>query len=252
MISNNLLNYVLALGDDRLILSHRLAEWCGHAPILEEDIAMTNVSLDILGQSILFYKYAAELEGNGKNEDYYAYKRNEAEFKNLLLVEQPNEDFAYTMARQFYFDAFEIFFYEELAKSSNPELKAIAEKSIKETKYHIRHSSQWMLRLGDGTEESNRRVQEACDYLWMYVGEMFTNLPEEKELIEAGVIPDNSLLMEKWFDFVVNVKREAGIKLPHPNAFMQKGGRLGSHTENLGHILAEMQYLPRAFPDAKW
>lgn len=252
MISNNLLKYVLALGDDRLILSHRIGEWCGHAPILEEDIAMTNVSLDILGQSILFYKYAAELEGNERNEDYYAYKRNETEFRNLLLVEQPNVDFAYTMARQFYFDAFEFFFYEELLKSNNIELKAIAEKSIKETKYHIRHSSQWMLRLGDGTEESNRRVQEACDYLWMYVGEMFTNLPEDKELIESGVIPDNSLLWDKWFEFVSNVQKEAVIKLPDAKAFMQKGGRLGSHTENLGHILAEMQYLPRAFPNAKW
>jgi len=213
---------------------------------------LTNVSLDILGQAILFYKYAAELENNGKNEDYYAYKRNEAEFKNLLLVEQQNEDFAYTMARQFYFDSFEFFFYEELLKSNNEQLKAIAEKSIKETKYHIRHSSQWMLRLGDGTEESNRKIQEACDYLWMYGGEMFTNLPEEKELIESGAIPDNALLWDKWYEFVCNLKKEAGINIPPANSFMQKGGRLSSHTENLGHILAEMQYLPRAFPEAKW
>ncbi|HRP01877.1 MAG TPA: phenylacetate-CoA oxygenase subunit PaaC [Candidatus Kapabacteria bacterium] len=252
MSNNNLLNYVLALADDRLILSHRLAEWCGHAPILEEDIALTNIALDSLGQASLFYKYAADIEGNGRTEDDYAYKRSEREFRNLLLVEQANQDFAYTLARQFFFDAYELFLYEELLKSSDSQLQAIAEKSIKETKYHIRHSTQWMLRLGDGTDESKLRIQAACDYLWMYVGEMFTNLEEENDLIINNIIPANKLLWNKWFDFVSDVMKEATLITPPPDAFMQSGGRHGIHTEHLGHILADMQYLPRTYPNAKW
>lgn len=252
LISSNLLNFVLRNGDDRLILSHRLAELCGHAPILEEDIALTNIALDVLGQAILFYKYAAELENNGKTEDYYAYKRNEREFKNLLLVEQPNEDFAYVIARQFYFDTYEYFFYEELINSKDKQLSAIAEKSIKETKYHLRHSSQWMLYLGDGTEESHNRLTNACNYLWMYTGEMFQNQDEDLPLIEQGIIPDLNKIKPKWIDAVSKVKEEAQLGKYDPNSFMQKGGRLGNHTEYLGHILSEMQYLTRAYPEAKW
>lgn len=252
MTSSNLLNFVIRNGDDRLILSHRLAELCGHAPILEEDIALTNIALDVLGQAILFYKYAAELENNGKTEDYYAYKRNEREFKNLLLLEQPNEDFAYVIARQFYFDTYEYFFYEELINSKDKQLSAIAEKSIKETKYHLRHSSQWMLYLGDGTEESHNRLINACNYLWMYTGEMFQNQDEDLPLIEQGIIPDLNKIKLKWIDSVTKIKEQALLGKYDPNSFMQKGGRQGNHTEYLGHILSEMQYLTRAYPNAKW
>jgi len=250
--NDNLLNYALRNGDDRLILAHRLGEWCGSAPILEEDIALTNVALDVLGQSILFYKYAAELEGTDNDEDFYAYKRGEQEFRNLLLTEQPNEDFAYTIARQFYFDTFDYYFFDELTKSKNSNLSAIAEKSIKEAKYHLRHSSQWMLRLGDGTTESNSRINDACGYLWMYTGELFENQSGDEVLIESVIIPDLYLLHDNWLNSILQIKKEAGIALPDEGQFMQKGGRIGKHTEYLGHIISDMQYLSRVFPNAKW
>ena len=254
MISNNLLlrDYIAKHGDDRLILGHRIAEWCGHAPILEEDIALTNISLDLIGQASMLYKYAAEIDGTGINEDYFPYRRPERDFRNLLLVEQPNEDFAFTIARQFYFDVYDYYFLDELQNSKDANLSAIAVKSIKETKYHLRHSTQWMLRLGDGTEESHSRLTNSCEYLWMYTGEMFVNSPQDLELISHGIAVDVANIKEKWLDSVMNIKREAGINLPDPAAYMQKGGREGIHTENLGHILAEMQYLVRTYPDAKW
>lgn len=250
--TENLLKFVLKCGDDRLILSHRLAELCGHAPILEEDIALSNISLDLLGQTTLFYKYASELEGKGNTEDFFAYRRNERQFLNLLLVEQANDDFAYTIARQFLFDAYEIFFYEELIKSNDEQLSAIAQKSIKETKYHLRHSSQWILRLGDGTDISKSKIQTALDYLWMYSGEMFEIDENEQILIDNNIIPNNFIIYDKWIQLISKIFDEAKLNRPDTKSFMQSGGRKGIHTENLGHILAEMQYLTRSFPDAKW
>ena len=244
--------FALRHGDDRLILGHRLAEWCGHAPILEEDIALTNISLDLLGQSIQFLKYACDIENQGRTEDDLAYKRNERDFKNLLLAEQANEDFAYTICRQFYYDVYDYYFYEELCKSKDEQLAAIAAKSIKETKYHLRHSSNWMLRLGDGTEESNRKITGAVDFLWMYTGEMFQPNSIDELLLSEGIGVDLNLIKPKWIKSVFEIKEKANIYLPDVNAFMQMGGRNGLHTENLGHILAEMQYLQRAYPDSKW
>jgi ring-1,2-phenylacetyl-CoA epoxidase subunit PaaC len=251
-LNSAIYEYAVRHGDDRLILGHRLAEWCSHAPILEEDIALTNISLDLLGQSIQFLKYACEVENKGRTEDDLAYKRSEREFKNLLITEQANENFAYSICRQFYYDVYDYYFYEELSKSKDERLAAIASKSIKETKYHLRHSSNWMLRLGDGTELSNKKLKEAVDFLWMYTGEMFTPDNIDELLLSESFGVDLKLIKPKWIDSVFEIKKKAKIDLPDVNAFMQYGGRKGLHTENLGHILAEMQYLQNAYPDANW
>ncbi len=247
-----LYNFVLKHGDDRLILGHRLSEWSSAAPILEEDIAMSNIALDMLGQAVLFLSYAGELEGHGRNEDSLAYTRSERDFRNLLLTEQSAEDFAYALARQFFYDVYDYYFMEALQSSHDKRLKGIAEKSFKESKYHLRHSSGWILRLGDGTNESHERITEAVDFLWMYTGEMFETDEYDAILIAEGIVVDVSQLKVKWYESVSQLLQKATLEVPPLDAFMQTGGRKGIHTENLGHILAEIQYLRRSYPDAKW
>lgn len=247
-----LFDFCLRLGDDRLIIGHRLSEWCGHAPILEEDIALANIALDQIGQASTMLKYAGEIEGKGRTEDDLAYLRLEEEFRNSLLAELPNGDFAQTIVRQFFFDAFDYLLLSELVNSKDETLAGFAGKSLKETKYHLRHSSEWLVRLGDGTEESRKRTEDAVNALWMYTGDMFAQTDADKELSAQGIIPDTLSLRTKWFDMVKEIFTRAKLELPTEDAFMQSGSREGKHTENLGYILAELQYLPRRYPDAKW
>lgn len=251
-IRNDLFDYLLRLGDDRLILGHRLSEWCGHGPILEEDIALSNMALDCVGQAIAFLKLAGEVEGRGRSEDDLAYFREAIEFKNLMLVEQPNGDFACTMARQFLFDAYSLHLLEALQKSSFPELAAIAQKSLKEVRYHIRHSSQWILRLGDGTEESHMRAQRAFEELWRFTPEMFESDAVEERLAAAGMAVTADTLKAPWLETITMVLKEATLTIPAEEKFLLSGSRQGRHTEHLGYILAQMQILPRSYPDARW
>jgi len=251
-IKKHLSIYAQRHGDDRLILGHRLSEWCGYGPILEEDLATTNTSLDLIGQSVMWLKYAAETDGLGKTEDDMAYLRSEREFKNVLLVEQQNEDFAYTTARQFFFDVYDLIFYSELRNSTDETLRGIAEKSVKESTYHVRHSSEWMLRLGDGTEESHQKIKNAVADLWMYTGELFFMDETDEILIKEGIAIDLNKVKTLWYENVSKIINEATLEVPSLDTFMQKGGRKGIHSENLGHILSELQYLKRAFPTAKW
>lgn len=246
-----LIEYCLRLADTSLILGQRLAEWCGHGPILEEDIALTNISLDCIGQARGFYSYAAELEGSGKTEDDYAYMRDERDFKNLLIVEQPNMDFAQTIMRQFFVSAFQLYFFDALTKSSDQTLAALAEKSLKEVSYHFRHASAWVIRLGDGTAESKRRMENAIDELWLYTGDMFDMDKTELELSQKSIAVDRSKLKSLWDKKVQEVFSEATLTVPE-NVFMMSGSREGKHTEHLGFILAEMQSLHRAHPGAEW
>jgi len=249
-----LFEYLQRLGDDRLILGHRLSEWCGHGPILEEDIALANVALDLLGQATIFLRMAGEVEGQGRDEDALAYFREAVEFRNCQLVELPKGDFAFTIARQFLFDVYDVVLLDALTKSTNAELAAIAAKSLKEARYHVRHSGEWMLKLGDGTEESHRRVQTALDTLWRFTGELFAADQIDAELAASGVAPDLAALKPQWESLVRDVLDRATLTTPNdvprlPNA---KGGRSGAHTEHLGHLLAEMQIVARSHPGATW
>jgi ring-1,2-phenylacetyl-CoA epoxidase subunit PaaC len=246
-----LFKYVIRLADNALILGHRLSEWSSFAPILEEDLALTNIALDLLGRAQALYKYATEIEGKGRTEDDLVYKRAERQFFNVLLVEQPNGDFASTIARQIFNSAYELLFLEELSKSKDATLSALAIKCLKEVRYHWRHAHDWLLRLGDGTEESHERMQRGVDDLWMFTGELFEIDEVEAILIEEGIAVDNSSVYEAWNKMVTDAIKEATLKRP-ADGYMQTGGRNGVHSENLGFILAEMQYLPRAYPDAKW
>lgn len=249
--SDTLFQYLLRLADDRLILGHRLSEWCGHAPILEEDIALANIALDCIGQASALLGLAGEVEGKGRTADDLAYFREGIDFRNCLLVEQPRGDFAFTIARQFLFDAHAFHLDRELAQSSFPKLAAVAAKSFKETCYHLRHSRQWMLRLGDGTEESHRRVQKAVDELWRFTGELFRADDLETALTERGVAPDRTAIERSWREYVDEVFKEARLQAPS-SPHMVGGGRQGRHTEHLGHLLAELQIVARSFPEAKW
>lgn len=246
-----LFQYTLRLGDSNLILGHRLSEWCGFGPYLEEDIALTNIALDLVGQSRSFLAYAAKVEDKGRDEDDLAYFRKERDFLNILMAEQPNGDFGKTMMRQFLFDVFHFYFQEELQNSKDEELSSIAAKSIKEVTYHLRHSSEWMLRLGDGTKESHNRVQNALDDLWKFTGEMFEMNEVDEILIKEGIAPDLNAIKKKWDKKVKEVFEEATLKIPD-NQWMMNGSREGKHTEHLGYILAELQHIPRTYPDAKW
>jgi ring-1,2-phenylacetyl-CoA epoxidase subunit PaaC len=246
-----LFDYLLWLGDSALVLGHRLSEWCGHGPILEEDIAMTNIALDLVGQARLFLAYAGELEGKGRSEDDLAYLRDVMAYKNALLVEQPNGDFANTMIRQFLFTSFGYHLLTAFTSSTDEKLRSIAEKAIKETTYHLRHCSDWTIRLGDGTEESHKRAQDALNNLWMLTDDMFINQPADKKLIDSKIVPDLASIKTQWQETLKKVLGEATLTLPE-SSFMMKGGRTGNHSEHLGFILAELQFLPRAYPDAKW
>jgi len=246
-----LFEYLLRLGDDKLILGHRLSEWCGHAPALEEDIALANIALDCVGQANAFLTFAAEVEDKGRNEDDLAYFRNEIQFKNLLLLEQPNKDFAHTITRQFFYSSFGIYFFQDLAKSKLEFLAGISSKAVKETSYHLRHCKEWMRRLGDGTEESHRRAQEAVNDLWRFTDELFFKNDIDELLIQENILPDTNSLREMWRTYAEEILTQATLQIPQ-NENMQTGGRKGIHTEHLGHLLAEMQIVARSYPNAKW
>jgi len=244
-----LLHAVLARADDALVHAHRLSEWAGHAPMLEEDLALANVALDLLGQARSLYQYAAELEGTGRTEDDLAYLRDAPGFRNLLLLEQPKGDFAVTIARLFLHSAFLHPFWRAAMGSTDATLAAIAAKAEKEVAYHLRHSAEWLIRLGDGTEESRRRAQDALDRLWRFTGEIFA--AEDADLVARGVLPDPASLRPEWDATVARVLAEATLVRPK-DGWMQTGGRRGVHTEHLGHMLAVMQHLQRAYPGATW
>ena len=248
---NTLFEYTIRLADDSLILGHRMSEWCGHGPILEEDIALTNIALDLVGQATSLLAYAGEAEGKERDADALAFLRFDREYKNALLVEQPNGDFGMTMMRQFLFDAFRKPLFERLQHSSDKQLAAIAEKSLKETKYHLKHSSEWVIRLGDGTEESNRRIQDALNTLWRYTPDLFFADEVDQEMQQQGIAPDMAAVYADWNATVQNVFQEATIEIP-ANNWKQTGGRKGFHSEHMGHILAELQYMQRAYPNMEW
>jgi ring-1,2-phenylacetyl-CoA epoxidase subunit PaaC len=243
--------YTLRRADDALILGHRLSEWCGHAPILEEDMALTNMALDLLGQARELYSYAGAVEGKGNDEDRLAYLRDVRQYRNLLLVEQLNGDFARTIVRQFFYSAFADLYWRAMMKSGDATLAAIAAKSEKETAYHLRHSSEWMVRLGDGTAESRARAQTAIDDLWAFTGEMFDVDAGERALIEAGIAVDPTTLHPQWLESIFDIVGEATLTLPNSD-WMQQGGRSGRHSEHLGHLLSELQSMQRTFPGVTW
>lgn len=243
--------YVVRLADNALVLGHRLSEWCGHAPVLEEDLALANMGLDLIGQARLLYAYAGDVEGEGRGEDALAYLRDAGSWRNVLLVEQPNGDFAATMMRQLLYAAFAHPYCEALRHSADATLAAIAAKSAKELAYHVRHAAEWVIRLGDGTAESNRRAQDALDELWPYSGELFEADDVERALIAAGIAVDPEKIRPLWRRTIDDVVAEATLRLPH-SGWMQTGGRSGRHTEHLGHVLSEMQFLQRAYPGATW
>jgi ring-1,2-phenylacetyl-CoA epoxidase subunit PaaC len=250
-MSHALFQYTLRLADDLLILSHRLSEWCGHGPILEEDIALTNRALDHLGEARNLLSHAGELEGKGRSEDDLAFLRMERQFTNVKLVEQPNDDYAHTMVRSFLFDAYHLPLMQALLNSKDEQLAAIAGKSVKEATYHLRASSEWIIRFGDGTEESHQRAQVALDDLWTYTGELFEHDGVLEEMTKAGLAPEMAAVKATWSRTVDEVLAEATLKRP-ADGFMMTGGRKGLHSEYMGFILAEMQYLQRAYPGAEW
>jgi ring-1,2-phenylacetyl-CoA epoxidase subunit PaaC len=245
------LEYVLRLADNALVLGQRLSEWCGHAPVLEEELALANVALDLIGQSRLLLSHAGRLEGTGRDEDQLALVRLEPQYRNLTLLELPNADFGRTVARNFLFSAFQRELWQALLDSRDRELAAIAEKSLKETRYHLRHSADWVVRLGDGTDESHARVQSAVDYLWPYTAELFTEDAVDDEVSAAGVGVAWSTLEQAWQATVRPVLAEATLTVPARSAF-RSCGKLGVHSEYLGHLLAEMQQLQRSYPGAQW
>jgi ring-1,2-phenylacetyl-CoA epoxidase subunit PaaC len=251
-MANENASLLLWLADDALILGQRLSEWCGHAAVLEEDIALSNVALDLIGQARAFLTLASQEENKGRDEDQLAYFRNDREYHNLLLLELPNGDFGDTIARQFLFDQFSMLRYEALAKQTvNPEIAAIATKAIKEVRYHAAHSAKWIIRLGDGTEESKSRIQNSIDKMWEYTGEFFMDYDCAQAWTDQGILPSLQSFEHAWLDAVSKTLKEATLDIPE-SKWMQKGGRTGHHTEHLSYLLAEMQILPRTYPDAKW
>ena len=244
-------DYAIRLGDDALVLGHRLSEWCGNGPFLEEDLALANVALDYLGRARMFFNYAAELAADGSTEDTYAYTRDCRDFGNLLINELPRGDFAFTMARQYLVDEFSMAFMQALCDSNDPILAGIAEKSRKEARYHLRRSTDWMLRLGDGTPESHDRLQQAMTDIWGYTQEMFEVDALEERLIKAGIAVDVVALRQAWSARVSETLAQATIEQPRDD-WSVSGGRRGVHTESLGHMLAELQFLQRAYPAQQW
>jgi ring-1,2-phenylacetyl-CoA epoxidase subunit PaaC len=246
-----LYQYCLRIGDNALVMSYRLSEWCSKAPLLEEDLALTNIALDMIGRAQAFLKYAAEIEGSGKTEDDLAYRRPERQFYNHLITELPNNDFAYTVARSLYIAAFEHYYFQQLSGSTDAMIASLAAKTHKEVLYHLAHFRDWTLRLGDGTPESHNKMQKAINDLWMYTGELFETDDADAQMLGAGIGVDMQLVQQQWTAYVALVLQEATLALP-PQMHMQTGSRRGIHTEYLGHILAEMQFLQRAYPDAQW
>jgi len=250
-MNNNLYKYILGVADNSLILGQRMGELCGHGPSLETDIACTNISLDLFGQVRSYYQYAAKIAGDGRTEDDIAMLRKEREYINVLLVEQPNTDFAYTMARQFLFDVYHLLFLQELEKSKDLTLSAIATKSIKEVSYHQRFSSDWIKRLGDGTEDSHQRMQEAIDDLWTYTDELFHQTDADIEMVKEGIGVDVTKLKNNYYQIVNSVLEESTLSIPESKYF-QKGGKQGIHTEHLGYLLSDLQYMQRTYPNMEW
>jgi len=269
-----LLKYTLQIADNALIVGHRLSEWCGHGPVLEQDIALTNTALDHLGAARSLYQYAAEqfnnlpqeekntfftspalqsniAAGNAVDEDDMAYLRDGWDFRNVLLAEQPNNDWAYTVCRSLFLDTFNYFFYTALQNSKDETLAAIAEKSLKEVTYHLRWSSEWVIRLGDGTEESHKRMQDALGNLWAYSGELMQACETDKAALANGIGADLSAIKSKWQERITAVLSEATLNMP-ADGWMQTGGKDGRHTEHLGYMLAEMQFMQRAYPNMEW
>lgn len=263
--------FILHLADNSLIMGHRLSEWTGHGPMLEQDIAISNIALDLIGQSRNFYQYAAQLININNErevsktlypredlneavatEDSLAYLRDANEFKNILLVELPNGDWAKTIMKLFLFSVYQLYFYQKLIDSSDKQLAAIAEKSLKEVTYHVRWSSEWVIRLGDGTDESHKRISNALEDLWSFTGEMFQPADYENSLLQKRISITVSELKNDWQNKVRNVFEEATLMYPEENIWMQTGGKNGTHTEHLGYILAEMQFLQRAYPRCEW
>jgi ring-1,2-phenylacetyl-CoA epoxidase subunit PaaC len=251
MTDTPLFQYTLRLADNALVLGHRLSEWVGHAAVIEEDLAFGNMGLDLIGQARALYTYAGEVEGKGRDEDALAYLRDANDYRNILLVEQPNGDFAVTMVRQLLYAAFAYPYFEALMLSKDQTLAAIAAKAAKEMAYHLRHSSEWVIRMGDGTDESHARAQAALEELWPYTAEMFEVDQVERALIEAGVAVDPASLRATWDKTIDDVLNEATLTRPQ-DGYMQSGGRVGRHSEHLGFILAELQFLQRAYPGATW
>ncbi len=262
-MKENLINYTLHLADNALVMGQRLGEWCGHGPILEQDIALSNIALDYVGQARNFYQYAAELinaipaeqrsnslsfgEGWGEvSEDSLAYFRNDRDYKNNLLVELPNGDWAQTVLKEFLFSTYQFFLYEQLKSNKDERLSAIAEKSLKEVTYHLKWSGEWVIRLGDGTEESKRRMEKAVDEVWIFTGELFEVAEYDKPFTDLASIQKN------WNERINAVFEEATLQAPEAKTWHQSGGKNGIHTEHLSYILAEMQVLPRTYPDAIW
>ena len=249
---NHKFGYVLRLADNVMVLSQRLSQWCGKGPALEEDMALTNVALDLIGQARLWYSYAAELEGKGRTEDDLAFLRDAHDFHNFLLLEQPNGTYADTLMRQFLFDTWHYHYLQALKQSTDQQIAAIAEKSLKEVTYHLRRSSDLVVRLGDGTELSQEMMQTALEELWRFTGEMFIDDEIDVAMQAAGISPLPSALKVAWDTHLADVMHAATLRLPDANSWMQKGGKQGVHTEHMGYLLAEMQFLQRAYPGAQW
>ena len=246
------IEYALHLADNALILGHRNSEWTGHGPILEQDIALSNIALDLIGQARYLYQYAAKLIGSDTTEDQLAYGRDSWDFRNCLLVEQENGDWGKTVLRQFLFSAWQFYFYGRLLHSQDRELAAIAEKSLKEVTYHLRWSGEWVIRLGDGTKESHARMERALDQLWKFTGELFAPAVYERELAVEGVAVDLHSIRSLWEEKVAEVLGEAQLTAGAVDTWMQTGGKEGRHTEHLGYLLAEMQFLQRTYPGCEW
>ncbi|MBC8266894.1 MAG: phenylacetate-CoA oxygenase subunit PaaC [Flavobacteriales bacterium] len=247
---DNLINYTLRIADNALILGQRMSQWCSNGPTLEEDIAMVNISLDLFGQANGFYEYASSIDGN-KSADDFAFLRSEREYFNNLIVEQGNGHFGDTIVRNFLFDTYSVLFYTKLQNSSDDTLAALSSKSLKEAKYHLRHSSNWLIRLGDGTDESNKKVQKSLNDIWMFTGNLFEMDELDTDMLNKGIGIDNSLLKSEWDKKVNDTLSSAKLNRPE-DGYMQTGSKEGIHTEHLGHLLSEMQFLQRAHPNAKW
>jgi ring-1,2-phenylacetyl-CoA epoxidase subunit PaaC len=252
-LNKALIEFCLRIADNSLIHAQRISEWTGHGPILEEDIAMSNVALDLIGQSRGFYTYAAQLEGNGKTEDIYAFHRGEREFRNKLIVELPdNKDFGFTMMKLFLNGCFDYLMFRDLMKSTDETISGLAAKSIKEVTYHVRHSGEWVVRLGDGTAESHQRIQNSLNELWSFTNELFEQDSIDELLISNGIAFDKESVRNEWMKMVTEIFDKATLSIPENTTYFASGGLKGVHSEHFGFLLAEMQYLPRMYPDAVW
>ena len=248
---NALFQYLLRLGDNALINGHRLSEWCSRGPILEEDLAMTNMALDNIGRADALLEYAGQVEGLGRTADDLAYRRGERQFYNTLITELPIGDFAFTVAKQLIISTFEFYLYSALSHSADETLKGISAKAVKEVRYHMTHARDWCYRLGLGTQESKNRLQQAFDSIWMYTGELFEMYDEDALLVSQKIGIDLNEIKSKFKEMIMAILNQSEIRIPKVD-YMQTGSRKGIHTEHLGHILSEMQYLQRAYPDATW